>query len=120
MIFNPTENEIKLGCHDLIIENVAYMLGIEGKDNDNFYTLYCKGKEMSWEDFDTYDLTEPCECECGNVVGTMLFGDGTLEIVFKDNEEPMCWDEMSARDISKLCRQVSKEFAEFYSKKLGI
>lgn len=119
MEFRPTDNEIKLACQELITMNVSSMLDIEGRDNDNFYTLYCKGEEMGWEDFEIYDLAEPCVCECGEVVGVMLFGDGTLEIVFSNEEEPMCWSDLSAKDISKVCRHISEEHGHFLADKFG-
>lgn len=111
------ENEIKMTCHNAIMMNVANMLNIVGKELDNFYTLFSDGVEIEWSDFGDYDLETPCTCECGEIVSVLMFGDGTIEFVFKDENEPTCWSNLTEKDISTLCKHIEKEHGNYLCKR---
>lgn len=97
----------KLECQGILLACLCSLLHIEGKDKDNFYTLYCNGDAMEWTDYVSYNFPTSFKCENGEVItDALLFGDGTLEFVIASDDESVCWDDLSATDLTEISRHI--------------
>ena len=65
-------------------------------------TLFKGEKAMEYDEYDVYEFTKPLNCDEGVVTSIFLFGDGTLELLLDDAEEPICWDEFSLKSLTQI------------------
>lgn len=77
--------------------------------------LFKDGNPMEYHNYDVYELTKPLNCDEGVVTSIFLFGDGTLEILMDNEEEPICWDEFSLKSLTQikefLCDEIELKFS---------
>lgn len=111
-----TECNDKWGEFDVIFICTLGLLKIaQGVDDSN--TLFKDGKPMDYEDYDVYDLTTPLKCENGVVKSIFLFGDGTLEILRENADEPICWDEFSLKSLIQIKERMYDEMKRCFIEK---
>lgn len=91
-------NEIRL------ITLIRNILGIDWNDEVDSYMV--NGSTMEWTDCETIDLPNEVELDEDSIDGVLIFGDGTIEFHYKNEQDAINWTEFSDEVIEKIIEQL--------------
>ena len=91
-------NEIRL------ITLIRNILGIDWNDEVDSYMV--NGSTMEWTDCETIDLPNEVELDEDSIDGVLIFGDGTIEFHYKNEQDAINWTEFSDEVIEKVIEQL--------------
>ena len=91
-------NEIRL------ITLIRNILGIDWNDEVGSYMV--NGSTMEWTDCETIDLPNEVELDEDSIDGVLIFGDGTIEFHYKNEQDAINWTEFSDEVIEKVIEQL--------------
>ena len=93
-----TINEIRL---------MALIRGILGIDwNDEVNSFMANGSPMEWTDHEVIDLPNEVELDEDSIDGVLIFGDGTIEFHYKNEQDAINWAEFSEEVNEKVIGQL--------------
>ena len=91
-------NEIRLMT---IIRDI---LRIDWNDEVDLYMV--NGSTMEWTDHEAIDLPNEVKLAEDSIDGVLLFGDGTIEFHYKNEQDAINWTEFSDEVIEKVIEQL--------------
>ena len=91
-------NEIRL------ITLIRNILGIDWNDEVDSYMV--NGSTMEWTDCETIGLPNEVELDEDSIDGVLIFGDGTIEFHYKNEQDAINWTEFSDEVIEKVIEQL--------------
>ena len=91
-------NEIRL------MTLIRDILGIDWNDEVDLYMV--NGSTMEWTDHEVIDLPDEVELDEDSIDGVLLFGDGTIEFHYKNEQDAINWTEFSDEVIEKVIEQL--------------
>ena len=91
-------NEIRL------ITLIRDILGIDWSDEVNLYMV--NGSPMEWTDHEVIDLPNEVKLDEDSIDGVLIFGDGTIEFHYKNEQDAINWTEFSDEVIEKVIEQL--------------
>lgn len=97
-------NEIRL------ITLIRNILGIDWNDEVN--SFMANGSPMEWTDCETIDLPNEVELDEDSIDGVLIFGDGTIEFHYKNEQDAINWTEFSDEVIEKVIEQLEQVWYE--------
>ena len=103
-----TTNEIRL---------MALIRGILGIDwNDEVNSFMANGSPMEWTDHEVIDLPNEVELDEDSIDGVLIFGDGTIEFHYKNEQDAINWTEFSEEVNEKVIEQLKLVWHECCNK----
>ena len=107
-IYEKLSNEIRL---------MTLIRGILGLTwNDETYSLMVNGSTMEWTDHEAIDLPNEVKLDEDYIDGVLLFGDGTIEFHYKNEQDAINWTEFSDEVIEKVIEQLELVWHECCNK----
>ena len=91
-------NEIRL------MTLIRDILGIDWNDEVDLYMV--NGSTMEWTDHEVIDLPNEVKLDEDSIDGVLLFGDGTIEFHYKNEQDAINWTEFSDEVIEKVIEQL--------------
>ena len=91
-------NEIRL------MTLIRDILGIDWNDEVDLYMV--NGSTMEWTDHEVIDLPNEVELDEDSIDGILIFGDGTIEFHYKNEQDAINWTEFSDEVIEKVIEQL--------------
>ena len=91
-------NEIRL------MTLIRDILGIDWNDEADLYMV--NGSTMEWTDHEVIDLPNEVKLDEDSIDGVLLFGDGTIEFHYKNEQDAINWTEFSDEVIEKVIEQL--------------
>ena len=91
-------NEIRLMT--LILD----ILGLTWNDEANSFMV--NSSPMEWTDHEVIDLPNEVELDEDSIDGVLIFGDGTIEFHYKNEQDAINWTEFSDEVIEKVIEQL--------------
>lgn len=91
-------NEIRL------MTLIRDILGIDWNDEVGSYMV--NGSTMEWTDCETIGLPNEVELDEDSIDGVLIFGDGTIEFHYKNEQDAINWTEFSNEVIEKVIEQL--------------
>ena len=80
------------------------ILGIDWNDEVNSFMV--NGSPMEWADHEVIDLPNEVELDEDSIDGVLIFGDGTIEFHYKNEQDAINWTEFSDEVIEKVIEQL--------------
>ena len=101
-------NEIRL------MTLIRDILGIDWNDEADLYMV--NGSTMEWTDHEVIDLPNEVKLDEDSIDGVLLFGDGTIEFHYKNEQDAINWTEFSDEVIEKVIEQLELVWHECCNK----
>ena len=101
-------NEIRL------MTLIRDILGIDWNDEVDLYMV--NGSTMEWTDHEVIDLPNEVKLDEDSIDGVLLFGDGTIEFHYKNEQDAINWTEFSEEVIEKVIGQLELVWNECCNK----
>ena len=101
-------NEIRL------MTLIRDILGIDWNDEVDLYMV--NGSTMEWTDHEVIDLPNEVKLDEDSIDGVLLFGDGTIEFHYKNEQDAINWTEFSDEVIEKVIEQLELVWHECCNK----
>ena len=101
-------NEIRLM---MLIRDI---LGLTWNDEAN--SIMVNGSPMEWTDHEVIDLPNEVELDEDSIDGILIFGDGTIEFHYKNEQDAINWTEFSDEVIEKVIEQLELVWHECCNK----
>ena len=90
------------------------ILGIDWNDEVDLYMV--NGSTMEWTDHEVIDLPNEVELDEDFIDGVLIFGDGTIEFHYKNEQDAINWTEFSEEVIEKVIEQLELVWHECCNK----
>ena len=97
-------NEIRL------MTLIRDILGIDWNDEVDLYMV--NGSTMEWTDHEVIDLPNEVKLDEDSIDGVLLFGDGTIEFHYKNEQDAINWAEFSEEINEKVIEQLERVWYE--------
>ena len=101
-------NEIRL------MTLIRDILGIDWNDEVDLYMV--NGSTMEWTDHEVIDLPNEVKLDEDSIDGVLLFGNGTIEFHYKNEQDAINWTEFSDEVIEKVIEQLELVWHECCNK----
>ena len=101
-------NEIRL------MTLIRDILGIDWNDEVDLYMV--NGSTMEWTDHEVIDLPNEVKLDEDSIDGVLLFGNGTIEFHYKNEQDAINWAEFSEEVIEKVIEQLELVWHECCNK----
>lgn len=96
-------------AHNVILDNIFDLLELTyGKIRFDDADFYVNEQVLDWGVFLTYQLPTPLNCKDCEILTLLVFGDCTLEIVTKEEEEPLNWSYISVDSLTALANYLNE------------
>ena len=90
------------------------ILGLTWNDEANSFMV--NGSPMEWTDHEVIDLPNEVKLDEDSIDGVLLFGDGTIEFHYKNEQDAINWAEFSDEVIEKVIEQLELVWHECCNK----
>ena len=90
------------------------ILGLTWNDEANSFMV--NGSTMEWTDHEVIDLPNEVELDEDFIDGVLIFGDGTIEFHYKNEQDAINWTEFSDEVIEKVIEQLELVWHECCNK----
>ena len=97
-------NEIRL------MTLIRDILGLTWNDEANSFMV--NGSPMEWTGHEVIDLPNEVELDEDFIDGILIFGDGTIEFHYKNEQDAINWTEFSDEVIEKVIEQLKLAWHE--------
>ena len=101
-------NEIRL------ITLIRDILGIDWNDETNSYMV--NGSPVERTDYETIKLPNEIDLDEDSIDSVLIFGDGTIEFHYKNEQDAINWTEFSDEIIEKVIEQLELVWYECCNK----
>ena len=104
----------------MLADNIRLMilirdiLGLTWNDEANSFMV--NGSPMEWTDHEVIDLPNEVELDEDSIDGILIFGDGTIEFHYKNEQDAINWTEFSNEVIEKVIEQLELVWHECCNK----
>ena len=90
------------------------ILGIDWNDEADLYMV--NGSPMEWTDHEVIGLPNEVELDEDFIDGVLIFGDGTIEFHYKNEQDAINWTGFSEEVIEKVIEQLELVWHECCNK----
>ena len=98
----------------ILVALICDIFGLSWNDEANSYMV--NGSTMEWTDCETIDLPNEVKLDEDSIDGVLIFGDGTIEFHYKNEQDAINWAEFSEEVIEKVIEQLELVWHECCNK----